>query len=47
MNFSYVYSLKNLRDGKFYVGLAADLNRMVLEHQKGKIFQHQNVCRWG
>ncbi|NQT49701.1 GIY-YIG nuclease family protein [Candidatus Kuenenbacteria bacterium] len=36
MKFFYVYILKSLKDGKFYIGLTADLKRRVSEHQKGK-----------
>ena len=36
MKFFYVYILKSLKDGKFYIGLTADLERRVSEHQNGK-----------
>jgi len=31
----YVYILKSLKDGKFYIGFSADLRRRLREHQSG------------
>lgn len=38
----YVYVLKSLKDGGFYVGCTKDLNRRILEHNKGKTFSLKN-----
>jgi putative endonuclease len=32
----YVYILKSLKDGKFYIGFSADLRRRLQEHQSGR-----------
>ena len=31
----YVYVLKSLKDGKFYIGFSADLRRRLQEHKLG------------
>lgn len=36
MSFWYVYVLRSARDRQFYIGSTNDLDRRVLEHQKGK-----------
>ncbi|MEA1925927.1 MAG: GIY-YIG nuclease family protein [Patescibacteria group bacterium] len=38
----YVYVLLSLKDGKFYVGMSADLKRRLEEHKKGKVKSTKN-----
>ncbi|HCC22810.1 TPA: excinuclease ABC subunit C [Candidatus Falkowbacteria bacterium] len=34
--FYYVYVLQSLKDNKFYIGYSAEVDRRVLEHQRGE-----------
>ena len=36
IKFHYVYVLRSLKDGLFYVGYSEDLRQRVTEHNKGK-----------
>jgi len=36
-NFHYVYVLRSLTDGHFYVGLTADLRARLAQHQAGQL----------
>ncbi len=36
-NFHYVYVLRSLADGKFYVGMAQDLRVRLAQHQAGEV----------
>jgi len=37
MNMHYVYVLRSLADGNFYVGYTNDLKRRFAEHEQGKV----------
>lgn len=41
MNY-YVYILKSLKDGGYYIGCTTDLERRLLEHNKGKTSSLKN-----
>ncbi|MFC3195986.1 GIY-YIG nuclease family protein [Parapedobacter deserti] len=32
----YVYAIRSERDGRIYVGITSDIERRVLQHNKGK-----------
>lgn len=34
----YVYVLRSLKDGKLYVGFTGELQRRIIEHNKGNVF---------
>jgi len=40
----YVYVLKSLKDGKFYVGHTDNLERRLSEHNKGKVTSTKYRC---
>jgi putative endonuclease len=42
MNFHYVYVLRSLADGNFYVGYTSDLKRRLSEHQGGGVRSTKN-----
>ena len=35
--FHYVYILRSLKDGNFYVGYSSDLKRRISEHNSGQV----------
>ncbi|MCX6933033.1 MAG: GIY-YIG nuclease family protein [Verrucomicrobia bacterium] len=37
MNYQYVYVLRSLADGNFYVGYTSDLKRRIAEHHAGRV----------
>ena len=37
MKFQYVYILRSLADGNFYVGFTSDLKNRIAEHQSGRV----------
>ena len=38
----YVYTLKSLRDKKFYTGFTTDLKRRLQEHARGQVISTKN-----
>jgi len=37
----YVYVLKSLKDGKFYIGFTEDVKRRIKDHNSGKVLSTQ------
>jgi putative endonuclease len=42
--FYYVYVLKSIADGNFYVGFTNDLKRRLAEHNDGKVHSTMGRC---
>ena len=38
----YVYILKSLKDGNFYIGYSSNLKRRIQEHSNGKVKSTRN-----
>lgn len=38
----YVYVLRSIKDGRFYVGYTMDLERRLTEHNAGKVLSTKN-----
>jgi len=41
-DYYYVYVLRSLRDGSFYVGFTSDLTKRLTEHNSGKVHSTKN-----
>ena len=42
----FVYVLRSLKDGRFYVGMTTDLDRRILEHNNGKTKSTKGYRPW-
>ena len=47
LSLSYVYLLRSLKTGKFYVGWTTDLNRRLSEHNSGESHYTKSRGPWG
>ena len=42
----YVYVIRSLKDGRFYVGISSDVSRRLAEHNRGKTFSTRAYKPW-
>ncbi|MFC3195985.1 GIY-YIG nuclease family protein, partial [Parapedobacter deserti] len=42
----YVYAIRSERDGRIYVGITSDIERRVLQHNKGKTKSTKGYVPW-
>lgn len=42
----FVYVIRSLKDGRFYVGITADVSRRLEEHNRGKTFSTKAYKPW-
>jgi len=42
--FFYVYLLKSIVAGRFYVGFTNDLRSRLEKHNSGKVYWKKNIC---
>lgn len=42
----YVYALKSLKDDRIYVGMTADVNKRLKEHNSGKTKSTKGFLPW-